>query len=135
MQRIRKQRGGTLVEAAVVLPVFFLLVLGIIEFARAYNIHQTLTNASREGARYSVAPMAGTATLPSTAQVTDRVNTFLASDGVTGTVNINQTISRTVNGIALVYTQVDVTAPYKFLFFPFGTITLGAHSVMRNETN
>ena len=122
-------------EFALVLPVFFILIMGIIEFGRAYNIQQNLTDAAREGARYSVAPMAGTDTLPSTSQVTDWVNTFLASDGVSGTVSVNQTLSRTVNGISLVYTQVDVSAPYRFLFFPYGSITLAEHSVMRNETN
>ena len=135
MRRAKRQRGGTLVEFAVVLPVFFILIMGIIEFGRAYNIQQNLTDAAREGARYSVAPMAGTDTLPSASQVTDRVNTFLTADGVTGTVSVNQTLSRTVNGFPLVYTQVDVSAPYQFLFFPYGTITLTAHSVMRNETN
>jgi Flp pilus assembly protein TadG len=135
MQRAKRQRGATLVEFAVVLPVFFILIMGIYEFGRAYNIQQTLTDAAREGARYSVAPMAGTDTLPSVSGVTDWVNTFLTSDGVTGTVSVNQTLSRTVNGIPEVYTQVDVSAPYRFLFFPYGTITLTAHSVMRNETN
>jgi Flp pilus assembly protein TadG len=135
MRIAKRQRGATLVEFAVVLPVFFILIMGIYEFGRAYNIQQALTDAAREGARYSVAPMAGTDTLPSVSEVTDWVNTFLTSDGVTGTVSVNQTFPRTVNGIALVYTSVDVSAPYRFLFFPYGTITLTAHSVMRNETN
>jgi hypothetical protein len=30
---------------------------------------------------------------------------------------------------------VDVTAPYKFLFFPFGTIQMTSTAVMRNEND
>ena len=44
-------RGATLVELALVLPILVLLVFGIVEFGRAYNAQVTLTHAAREGAR------------------------------------------------------------------------------------
>jgi len=34
-----------------VMPLLLILVLGIIEFGRAYNIQTTVSNAAREGAR------------------------------------------------------------------------------------
>ena len=36
---------------ALVLPIFLLLVVGMLEFARAWNLHQSITDAVREGAR------------------------------------------------------------------------------------
>jgi Flp pilus assembly protein TadG len=39
------------VEAAFILPILLLLILGIIDFSRAYNAKQTLTHASREAVR------------------------------------------------------------------------------------
>ena len=39
------------VEMALLLPVLILLLLGIMEFGRAYNAQVTLTNAAREGVR------------------------------------------------------------------------------------
>ncbi len=33
---------------------FFLLVAGVIDFGYAYYMKQTITNASREGARYGI---------------------------------------------------------------------------------
>ena len=45
------ERGAAAVEFALVLPLLLLLVLGIIEFSRLYNIQISLTNAAREGAR------------------------------------------------------------------------------------
>jgi Flp pilus assembly protein TadG len=47
----RNRKGQAAVELALVLPVFLLLVVGMLEFARAWNLHQTITDAVREGAR------------------------------------------------------------------------------------
>jgi Flp pilus assembly protein TadG len=46
-----KRRGASVVEFAVIAPIFFLIVLGIIEMGRAVMVSQVLVNASREGAR------------------------------------------------------------------------------------
>ena len=48
------ESGQALVEFALVVPIFLLLVLGIVEFARAWNIYEVLTDAAREGARTAV---------------------------------------------------------------------------------
>jgi hypothetical protein len=50
----RNRRGAAAVEFAVVAPVFFLLVFGMIEFGRMVMVQQVITNASREGARVGV---------------------------------------------------------------------------------
>jgi len=49
----RKERGAVAVEMAIVLPLLLLILLGIIEFGRAYNVQVSLTQAAREGARYA----------------------------------------------------------------------------------
>lgn len=46
-----RERGAVAVEMALLLPVLILLLLGIMEFGRAYNAQVTLTNAAREGVR------------------------------------------------------------------------------------
>ena len=51
---IRGREGQALAEFALILPVLFLLIAGIIEFGRAWNIKQAVTDAAREGARYAV---------------------------------------------------------------------------------
>jgi hypothetical protein len=45
------RKGQAAVEMALVLPIFLLLVVGMLEFARAWNLHQSITDAVREGAR------------------------------------------------------------------------------------
>lgn len=50
-QRLNSDRGASAVEFALVLPLLLLLVVGIAEFGRAYNVQISLSAAAREGAR------------------------------------------------------------------------------------
>lgn len=45
------ERGAAAVEFALVLPVLLVLVLGIAEFGRVFNVQTMLSQAAREGAR------------------------------------------------------------------------------------
>ena len=42
--------GAEIAEAAVVLPLLFMLLFGIMWFARAFNIYTTINRAARQGA-------------------------------------------------------------------------------------
>ncbi len=55
-QITHETRGAEIAEAAIVLPLVFMLLLGIYWFGRAYNIYGTITFAAREGARTATAP-------------------------------------------------------------------------------
>lgn len=48
----RKEKGQGLVELAIILPLLLIILLGIIDFGRVFYAYVTVTNASREGARY-----------------------------------------------------------------------------------
>ena len=48
-------RGQGVVEFAIILPVFMLLLLGVLEFGFAFDHHLTLEYATREGARTGAA--------------------------------------------------------------------------------
>src|SRR5690349_21225910 len=80
------RRGVAATEFAVVAPIFFLMVIGFIEFGRALMVQQVLINASRVGAR-----MAST-TGSTSASVQTAVQTYttgVAVPGVTVTVSPN----------------------------------------------
>lgn len=51
--RGRNDRGANLVEFAFVAPLLFLLLFGVIEFARLAYGYSTIWNGAREGARYA----------------------------------------------------------------------------------
>jgi Flp pilus assembly protein TadG len=44
-------RGAAMVEFALVLPIFVLLLCGIVDFSRAFNTQLKLSDAAAEGAR------------------------------------------------------------------------------------
>ncbi|MEW1949363.1 TadE family protein [Pseudarthrobacter sp902506025] len=45
------ERGAAAVEFAIVMPVLMMLLLGIMEFSRAYSVQASLSAAAREGVR------------------------------------------------------------------------------------
>jgi Flp pilus assembly protein TadG len=49
--QLRNERGQTLTEFAIVLPILALLLFGVIQFGIAFNNYITLTDAVRAGAR------------------------------------------------------------------------------------
>jgi len=46
--------GQALVEFALVVPLLLVLVLGVVEFGRAWNAYQVITDAAREATRTAV---------------------------------------------------------------------------------
>ena len=55
--QVRKERGQSLTEFALILPVLLLLVMAILDFGRAVYAYSVVANAAREGARFgSVSP-------------------------------------------------------------------------------
>ncbi len=88
----RGSRGQGLVEFAMLVPMFMLLLLGMLEFGLAFSHHQTLEYATREGARTGAALANGGGTLgcangqsPNAAgvdpQIIAAVERVLTSDG------------------------------------------------------
>src|SRR5437870_8685697 len=138
-RRSTSERGTAIVESAIILPVFFLLLFGVFEASRFMNTQQVLTNAAREGARLAVTPLTRTNTLPSTGEITTRVNDFLGSASITGaTVTVNA-VSVVTGSVTTIYTRVRVDEPYQVLtvpgFFSMLQVTLRGEALMRNETS
>jgi len=88
MSRLRKIVSGTvgseIAEAALVLPIFFMIMLGIYWFGRAFNSFATINHAAREGALIAsmsnCASCGNTATTP--AKVASTVTAALQASGL-----------------------------------------------------
>ena len=127
--------GQAMVEFALVLPILLILVIGIIEFGRAWNAYQVITDAAREGARNMV--VAG---VPATEGSVKRVvNTALAAAALDSTKDVT-TLTGLRTGTGTTAT-VQIAYPYGFTFLgPLlnwttnqSDITLRTTFVMRNE--
>jgi len=95
-----RERGAAAVEFALVLPVLLLLVLGMLEFSRAYNVQISLTSAAREGARVmaihddpTMAQNAAVAAAPSVALTTAQVAVSPSSCSANPGATVNVTIT------------------------------------------
>jgi Flp pilus assembly protein TadG len=51
--RLGNRRGATLVEAALILLMFMMIVIGTMEFGRIVWIYDTISYVAREGSRYA----------------------------------------------------------------------------------
>lgn len=72
------RKGASAVEFAIVAPIFFMVVLGIVEFGRMSMVQQVITNAAREGARIAV--LDGS----TNSKVKNRVNDYLTAGSISG---------------------------------------------------
>jgi len=128
----RQRRGTAVVEFALVAPLFFLLVMGMIEYGRMVMVQQILTNASREGARRAV--LDGI----TTANVQTAVNTYLSGASITGatvTVTSNAPVAPDYANSMTVVVQIPFSQ-VSWLPSPMylGSKTLSASTTMRKET-
>ncbi|HEV8523709.1 MAG TPA: TadE family protein [Terriglobales bacterium] len=157
MKRNRAHRGATLVEAALTLMLLLMLIMGVVEFGRIFNLYQVVTNAAREGGRYSVAPQPNSDQVPTTAQISNYVYTFTDAAGLPRANNCGtgacppgnpdgacvcvNAASKMVNGVTVSYREVYVGAPYVFItpMLLLGasdvSVTINGRAKMRNEVN
>jgi Flp pilus assembly protein TadG len=56
VQRLRNTEAAEIAEAALVLPVVFVFLLGIVWFGRAFNIYSTIQQAAQQGAIAAARP-------------------------------------------------------------------------------
>jgi len=55
-RKLRREDGSQIAEAAMVLPILFMLLLSIYWFWRAFTIYGAINHAAREGARTAAVP-------------------------------------------------------------------------------
>jgi hypothetical protein len=138
-QRKRERsRGQALVEFAIILPVFFLVVAGMFDFGLGIYSDLTLVNAAREGARLGVIDPGNTSAIESRVREmagnldATKLDVTIACERPTGS-----TFSACSDPMWLPGDATKVTVDYKYsVFFPlfFGTeIALSSESKMRIE--
>lgn len=143
----RGERGSSLVEFALVLPLLLLVFAGIVDFGFLFQRYEVVTNAAREGARLAVLP--GYSSADVDARVRDYIREGLGGDAATvarttvalDSVQITPGVGAKFNGA-----RVTVTFKYDYLLLglivhlatggDFGNeITLRAVSTMRPEVS
>jgi Flp pilus assembly protein TadG len=120
-------QGAAAVEFALVLPLFIVLLFGVVEFGLIMDAKGIITHASREGARYGVVYRL---TPKTKADIETYVQNYLQEAGFTGA-----TVTATPGNPL----SVKVDYPYHFAALPAfiaglsGPLTLSAETTMRME--
>jgi Flp pilus assembly protein TadG len=141
IRRFGDDEGGqALADFALIMPMLFLLIAGILGFGRAYNLQQVVVDAAREGARAAVVQDFATAdSTTGVAAVRHIINTRLRNAAVdTTTVTIDLAGSWRKTGDSM---HVAVSVPYALpllsvlMNWATGSPNFNLHSTttMRNE--
>jgi Flp pilus assembly protein TadG len=133
-----RHRGQALVEFAIILPVFFLLVAGMFDFGLGIYSDLTLINAAREGARLGIVDPGNTTAIEERVRAMadnldgSKLSVSIACERVAGSVFTSCSDPKWQPGDA-----TKVTVDYEYtMFFPllFGTeIPLSSEAKMRIE--
>jgi Flp pilus assembly protein TadG len=140
----KEQRGASMVEFAIVLPLLLLLVFGMIEFSILLYDKAVITNASREGARfasmYYVDPADHDVKPRPTSAIYAIIDGYVSGHLISLGAPRSQTRTATRSIVSGVYAwTVTVNYQYVFLIIPnfvtsiTGPINLSAVTVMRDE--
>jgi Flp pilus assembly protein TadG len=131
---MRDERGTAVVEFSIILLPLLLIVFGVLDFGRALNYYNDLTQIAGQGARAAAVnanPNGGTATANFQHQ--------LACFGTTGELRngISINISQMPNASTPTGTPVSVRASFDFHFIPLiraAALTLSATQTVRYES-
>lgn len=127
-----QRRGAAVVEFALVIPVMLVFTFGMIELSRMSMVKESLTQASREGARVGVRPTATAAAVR--ARVAEELEILgLTTAQVTITPDV---LSEAMPGDNV---RVEVSIPLSDAswvpnYFEFGSSTIQSETVMRRES-
>lgn len=133
----RRRRGVAMVEFAIAIPIFILLIMGLMQIARGVMVRQLMVNAAREGARKAVIPGANAA------NVIASIEAYLNTASIRApnkTVKILDSAGNVVSDLNTLISkdliELELTVPYGEVawgsFFNFNA-NLKARVVMRKE--
>jgi hypothetical protein len=131
LRRSKDERGAAMVEFALVLPLLLTLVLGMMEFGKAFNYWIDATHLANEGARWAVVNHnPGTGTLQE--YIKGRANTVELRDGGTPSIPSGDEAEVCIsfpNGTANVGDPVLVTVTARYHWIPFIGDRIGSADV------
>jgi Flp pilus assembly pilin Flp len=142
LRACRDERGAALVEFALVLPLLLILLLGLLEFGKAFNYWIDTTHLANQGARWAVVNRnPGTGTLQEYIQ--NQANTVELRDGGTPSIPAGDEAEVCISfplGSSNVGDPVRVTVNATYHWLPFvgdrisaTSVTISGSATMRLE--
>lgn len=91
---VAETRGAEIAEAAAVLPLMFMFLLGIFWFGQAFSIYGAITRAAQEGARAGSIPYCATCVAPSNPPLQYQMNAVSAAQAAMIASKLDPTLAR-----------------------------------------
>jgi Flp pilus assembly protein TadG len=135
--RLRDDSGAALVEFALILPVFALMLFGALDLGKAYNYWIDETQLAHEGARYAAVNKNPDPTAPNlVAAIRNQADTTELRDGSTSSVpNALSVCVYLPDGPAVGNrVRVEVTSTYQFMSFVSAKLNVLQKSVVADST-
>ncbi|MEA4831297.1 MAG: TadE/TadG family type IV pilus assembly protein [Oscillospiraceae bacterium] len=128
---LKTESGQSVVEFALMLPIFLLLVFGIIEFGILFNMKLSVTNCAREGARYA-ALHSEESSLEST--IESRVRRLAVFGDIDVAVSFSNPSNHKSGDVTVTVTaQANALTPVGDLLFSNGRLILTGTVIMKVE--
>ena len=129
-QKVQKSLGQELIEYAITLPIFLILVLGIVDLGRAVYYYSAMNNVVREGARYGSIHLENT-----------NIDTEICNMIIQRAIGVSLDCSDVTTNIDLNTGTIEVTVTYRFVlvsqiisgFFGVNDLQLTTSSIMQLE--
>jgi Flp pilus assembly protein TadG len=135
--RLRDESGAALVEFALILPVFALILFGALDLGKAYNYWIDETQLAHEGARYAAVNKNPDPTAPNLlAAIRNQADTAELRNGATGSVpNALKVCVYLPDGPAIGNrVRVEVTSTYRFMAFLSAKLNVFQKSIVADST-
>jgi hypothetical protein len=107
MRAATSGKGQSLVEFALVMPMLLVMLLGIMEFGRAWHVSQIVTDAARQAARAGAIYQQDDSVYAAAGRV-------LSAGAINGCASVPACVDRSVSGDQYI---VDVHVPFDFGIF------------------
>ncbi len=134
---LRRTRGAAIIEFALVVPILFLVVWGIISFSRAYQRLNALTSSLREGARVASTMDNLTSLASQRTIVKTRIRSFSSAFGYpidTSAVTISATSNAAGGDVSVRVVNYPIFSGLSFVG-GLSSITVSREALFRCERN
>ncbi|HRT82339.1 MAG TPA: TadE/TadG family type IV pilus assembly protein [Oscillospiraceae bacterium] len=131
---LTKEKGQSLIEFALILPILLILVGGIIDFGWLFYNQSSLNNAAREGARYAIVQTAKTERIQ---LITNKINSVTPQSLKPVTIEISYSNMQTplLGDVTIkLSSQVRILTPVMGVFVSGQKRTLSAQATMKVES-
>ena len=124
-KRARSQRGSTIVEFALIVPIYLLLIFGCVRFSIIFFGYSNAAYASQAAVRYAVVHGANSST-PCTAATLTNIVTPLLWGAPSNSVTVTSTWSPDTSAGSTVTVRVSILYRTLIPFSSLSTVPVGA---------